>query len=466
MNSTINHQTVEELRGRFRGELVGPADERYDEARRVWNGMIDKRPALIARCAGADDVVAALGYARAHGLEVAVRGGGHGVAGNALSDGGVVIDLSVLTDVSVDPVARTARVGAGVTLGELDRATQAHGLAAPVGVVTATGVAGLTLAGGMGWLRRAHGLSVDNVLSVELVTADGRILTASDDENAELFWGVRGGGGNFGVVTSFEFRLHPIGPEVMFAFVFYPGDEAHTVLRGIEAYLAGGADAVSPLGVLGNVPHADLFPAETHGTPFVAVLAMYVGDPDEGETALQPLRELATLIVDFSGRMPYVEAQAVLDEDYPDGRLYYWKSVDLDELADDAIERLVARNAAAPSHHSTIDVWFHGGAMGSVAPEATAFGRRSHYLIGVEANWDDAPDTDANVAWARETVDDMRPYSKGGSYLNFPGFFEEGEAQVRASYGDNYDRLVALKTAYDPENVFRLNGNIRPAGTS
>ena len=454
---------LESLRADVRGDVLTPGGAGYDEARVLWNGMIDRHPAGIVRVESAEDVAIALRFAREHGL-VTVRGGGHGVAGNALSDGGLVLDLRRLKAIDVDPVARTARAGGGVTLGELDAATQEHGLATPLGVVTKTGIAGLTLSGGIGWLRRKHGLAVDNLVSLEVVTANGRVLTASESENEELFWALRGGGGSFGVVTSFEYRLHPVGPDVLVAFVLYPGERAAEILRAVDEYTASAPEDVSPLAFLGRVPHADPFPSEAHGVPYVAVAAVHPGEPSTGERVVAPLRELGDEIVDLSGVMPWVEAQAILDEDYPDGWHYYWKSVDLDQLGDEALARLEAHAATAPSHHSTIDVWYHGGAMTRVDPDATAFGRRPSYLIGVEANWEPGDPDDENVAWAREVVDDLSRFSSGGGYLNFPGFFEEGEEQLRASYGQaNYERLVALKNELDPANVFGGAGTIRPS---
>ena len=435
--------------------LLKPGDEAYDETRALWNGMIDKRPAAIAQCSTLADVIDAVNYARENGLRVTARGGGHGVAGNALNDGGLVVDLSAMKAIDVDAAAKTARAEPGVTLGELDAATQAHGLATPLGVVSQTGIAGLTLGGGIGWLRRKHGLSADNVISFELVTADGRHVTASDSENADLYWGLRGGGAGLGAVTSFEYRLHDLGPEVMFAFVLYPGERAHEILRFQEEFMSEAPDEVSPLSFLGRVPHADDFPAESHGTPYIALLALYAGDVAEGHRVLAPLRELGEPIADFSGSMPYTAAQTVLDADYPDGWFYYWKSANLERLDDEAIARLVAHNEAAPSHHSTVDVWYHGGAMGRVDREATAFGERPAYLIGVEANWEERADADANIAWARATVDDLAPFSTGGAYLNFPGLFEEGEQLKRASHGDrNYERLKALRRECDPRGLF------------
>jgi FAD/FMN-containing dehydrogenase len=448
---------------RLHGELLRPGDAGYEGARRVWNGMIDRRPALIARPRSVADVINSVNFARENDLLVAVRGGGHNVAGTGTVDGGLLIDLSRMKGIKVDPERRTARVEPGVTIGELDRKTQTFGLAAPMGVVSETGIAGLTLGGGLGWLRREHGLSSDNLISVDIVTADGRFLSASEDENPELFWGVRGGGGNFGVVTCFEYRLHPVGPEVMFGFVFYPGDRTGEVLRFMNEYMAQAPDEVSPLSVLGRVPEAEMFPRDWHGEQFVAVLAMYAGEVEEGERVLSPLRELGEPIVDFSGPKPYVEAQAILDEDYPEGGRYYWKSQNVNALGDEEIEHLIAHAGAAPSNHSTIDVWYQGGAMGRIGAAESAFGdRRAPVLLGIEANWEEPRDDEANVAWARECVSDMRRFSDGGMYLNFPGFMEEGQKLMQDAYGRNYERLVALKDEHDPTNLFRLNQNIRP----
>jgi len=451
------------LRAALRGELIQPGDEGYEENRRVWNGMIDRRPVLIARCAGPADVIEAVNFARENDLLLAVRGGGHNVAGSAVCDGGLVIDLSRMKGIHVDPERRTVRAEGGVTIGELDHETQRFGLATPMGVVSETGIAGLTLGGGIGWLRRKYGLSSDNLVSVDVVTADGRFLTASASENSDLFWGIRGGGGNFGVVTSFEYRLYPVGPEVMFCFVFYPGDRAKEVLGFYDEYMAQAPDEVSSLGVLGRVPGMELFPERWHGEPYAAILAMYSGDVEEGERVLRPLRSLGEPIADLSTPMPYTEVQSILDEDYPEGWHYYWKSVNANGLDDEMIERLVAHAEAAPSDHSTIDVWYQGGAMSRVEAGETAFGDRSApILLGIEANWEDPQYDEANVGWVRECIADMRRFSDGGMYLNFPGFLEEGDELMRDAFGENYRRLVALKNEYDPTNFFRINQNVRP----
>ena len=460
----LDESSVAGLEARLRGGLLRPGDEAYEDQRRVWNGMIDRRPALIVRSASAADVIEAVNFARENGLLLAVRGGGHNVAGTAVAEHGLVIDLSGMKAIRVDPERRTVRAEGGVTIGELDHETQMFGLATPQGVVSETGIAGLTLGGGLGWLRRKHGLSSDNLLSVDIVTADGRFLTANEDTHADLYWAVRGGGGNFGVVTCFEYRLHPVGPEVMFAFVVYPGDRARKVLRFYEEYMAQAPDEVSPITVLGRVPHAEVFPEESHGKPYVALLAMYSGSVDEGERVLAPMRQLGDPIVDLSGPMPYVEAQQVLDEDYPDGWRYYWKSVNTRGLDDELIGRLISHAEATPSEHSTIDVWYQGGAIGRVDATETAFGERSApILLGIEGNWEHPKDDEANVAWARDTIADMRRFSDGGMYINFPGFGEEGQQMMRDAYGENYARLAAIKAKYDPANLFRVNQNIKPA---
>ena len=461
--AAIGDSVVEAFGARLHGELLRPADAGYEEVRRVWNGMIDRRPALVARAASVADVINSVNFARENDLLLAVRGGGHNVAGTGTVDGGLLIDLSGMKGIKVDPERRTVHAESGVTIGELDKKTQAFGLATPMGVVSQTGISGLTLGGGIGWLRRKHGLASDNLISVDVVTADGRFVTASEEENRELFWGVRGGGGNFGVVTCFEYRLHPVGPEVMFAFVFYPGDRTRDVLRYLNEYAAQAPDEVSPVGVLGRVPRDEAFPEEHHGEQFVAVLALYAGEVEEGERELAPLRGLGEPVADFSGPMPYVEAQKLLDEDYPDGGRYYWKSTNVDGLGDAAIDNLIAHAEAAPSDHSTIDVWYQGGAMGRVGAGESAFGdRRAPILLGIEANWEEPRGDEANVAWVRSTVSGMRRFSGGGTYLNFPGFLEEGQELMRDAYGENYQRLVALKDEYDPHNLFRLNQNIRP----
>lgn len=454
---------IDNFSAAFQGEVIRPTDAGYDGARAVWNGMIDKRPALIARCTGVADVIEAVNVARENDLLVAVRGGGHNVAGTAVCDGGIVIDLSPMKGVQVDPETRIARAEAGVTWAELDRKTQAFGLATPGGVVSDTGIAGLTLGGGIGWLRRKYGLSCDNLVSVDVVTASGEFLTASETENSDLFWGIRGGGGNFGIVTSFEYELHPVGPEIMFVFTLHPGEQAKEALQFYRDYCTNAPEEVTSFAILGTVPDEEIFPEKIHGRPYVLFAACYAGDVEDGRRIMQPLRDVTEPFIDFSGPMPYVEVQKILDEDYPDGMRYYWKSLYLDSLNDDVIDHLIEHAERRPSHLSTVDVWHMGGAVSRVGDDETAFsGRHAPYLLGAEANWEDPTTDDANVAWTRDCVADMQRFSDGSQYLNFPGFFEEGERGLRTTFGSKYERLVALKNKYDPTNLFSLHQNITP----
>ena len=464
-NSTaLSSEAVEEFASSLRGRLIRPNSPKYDEARAVWNGMVDKYPALIAKVADVADVIRAVNFARENKLLVSVRGSGHNVAGSAIAENGLVIDLTELKGIHVDPFTRTVKAQAGVTIGELDFETQAFGMAVPMGVVTATGIAGLTLSGGVGWMRRKHGMTLDNLISVDIVTADGKLIRASQEENAELFWGVRGGGGNFGIVTSFEYAMHPVGPDVFMSALFHDGANARRILRFFREWAKTAPDEISLIAVLGRFAENETFPADYHGKQFVAFIGPYIGDPVEGERLLEPLRKLAEPVVDFSGVMPYVAAQQFFDEDYPSGEMrYYWKSSYINNLGDNEIDRLISAAEDAPSDHSTIDIWHLGGAISRVIPDATAFRTRyAPYMIGVEANYEHESEDAANIEWTRRLVDDMQQFSDGSQYFNFPGFYEEGLDAVRSSYGDNYERLVALKNQYDPDNLFRLNQNIKP----
>ncbi|MDS0296449.1 FAD-binding oxidoreductase [Halogeometricum luteum] len=458
---TVDAEAVREFAESFHGTVIRPADEAYEEARKIWNGMIDRRPALIARCSGTADVVAAVGFAREHGLPLAVRGGGHNVAGSAVCDDGLVVDLSEMTGVFVDPAARRARAQGGATIGDVDRETQLFGLAAPLGVVSATGIAGLTLNGGVGHLRRKYGLSLDNLVSAEVVTADGRVRTASEEENPDLFWAIRGGGGNFGVVTSFEYRLHEVGPEVFGLFVWHRGD-SEEALRAFRGYAEGASRNASVLPFYAVVPELEEFPEASWGDPAVAFLGCYDGPVAEAEAEFRALREFADPVVDFSGPMAYTDLQSMLDADYPDGLRYYWKAVYVTELTDEVLGLVRRRGAGSPSPLSTVDIWHLGGAIGDVAPDATAFRHREPaFMITFEANWEDPATDDENVAWARDGITELGdlPVSKG-AYGNFPGL---GEDPARLLFGENYDRVVEVKATYDPENLFRLNQNVAPS---
>jgi FAD/FMN-containing dehydrogenase len=448
-----------------RGRVVQPGDDVYDDARAIWNGLIDRRPALIVECTGAADVVDSVNFAREHGLVLSVRGGAHNVAGNAVNDGGLVIDLSQMNGVHVDPAARTVRVQGGATWGDCDRETQLFGLAVPGGVVSTTGIAGLTLHGGVGHLRRKYGLSLDSLLSVDIVTADGQLRRADSSENEDLFWAVRGAGSNFGVVTSFEFQAHPVGPMVMVGAIFYPLDQARQVLRAWRDYMATAPDELSSLALCWSVPPGEPFPAERHGAPVLAIAGVYSGSVEEGEPVVQPLRELGEPLVDLSGPWPWLGLQSGFDPLFPKGGLYYWKSRAVAELTDAAIDDIADWGARRPSPLTDITVWHHGGAMSRVPESETAYGGRdATFLVTGEVSWTDPAQSDEAIAWGREFWSAMGEHSTGGLYLNFPGFGEEKDELVRAGYGPNYDRLVELKQKYDRDNLFRMNLNISPAG--
>jgi FAD/FMN-containing dehydrogenase len=454
------------LAERTRGEVIAPDHPEYDAARRVWNGMIDRRPALIARCADADDVATAIAFARAHDLPLAVRGGGHNVAGTAVVDDGVVIDLSAMREVRIDARGRTVHVQGGATWGDVDRVTAPLGLATPGGVVSETGVAGLALSGGVSWQRRRDGMTVDNLVSAEVVLADGRRVRASAQEHPDLYWALRGGGGNFGVVTSFELRLHGLGPDVFDLFVAYPIEDAERVLAGWRDAVADAPDELATAGVIWTLPVVPELPEHLRGVPYVGVGGMWAGDPADGERATRPLRELATPLLDLSRTTTYLEMQSELDAYFPAGLRYYWKALYLDGLGDDAIGTTVDWSLRRPSERTLVVIRHCGGAISRVGAEETAFGDRgSEWMLSIDATWDDPAGDEANIAWTRAFWDDAHRFSRHGkTYFNFPGLLEEGDAAVRASYGANHARLVRIKAQYDPDNLFRLNQNIRPAG--
>jgi len=466
---TLAEAVFSAFRTGHRGPCLTAANPGYDDARIIWNGSADKRPAIIARCSGAADVIDAVKFARQHDLLVAVRGGGHNVAGNAICDGGIVIDLSTMNGVRIDPVAKRARVAGGATIGDVDRETQAFGLATPLGAVSLTGVAGLTLCGGLGWLRRKYGMACDALISVDIVTADGSFVTASQDENVDLFWAVRGGGGNFGVVTSFEYRLYPAGPIVTLCAPFYRlGDDAADIVRHWTEFMAKAPEDISSTCLFWSIPRHPTFPEELHGTPIVILAAVHSGALEKGEKLLQPLREVGKPILDLSGQLPFTGVQTAFDPLFVKGeRLNYWKSLYLDRMDGKGIDRIVARAHDRPNPWSLIALWHLGGAMNRVAPSETALGvRNASYLYSLDTSWTDHSDDARAIAWTRGAWAEMRDYSNGATYLNFPGQGEEGEALLRASYGGgNYDRLVEIKTKYDPTNMFRLNQNIRPRAT-
>jgi FAD/FMN-containing dehydrogenase len=442
--------------------LLLPKDAAYDEARKIHNGMIDKRPAMIVRCAGVADVIAAVNFARRHELLVAVRGAGHNIAGTSLCDDGMVIDLTRIKGVRVDPAARTVRVEAGATWGELNHELQVFGLAATGGYVGTTGVSGLTLGGGLGWLVRKHGLALDNLLSVDVVTADGRLVTASATENEDLFWGVRGGGGNFGIATSFEFTAHPAGV-VLAGMVLHPLSRGKEALRFWRDYERTAPEELTN-GALLFHPPADLpVPDILHKEGIVGMGGVYCGSLDLGEQVLRPLRDFGPPAADIFQPMPYSAAQAMADFLWPSGSQNYWRSSYLKGLSDGAIDTIVAFYAKAPSARTVVVIEHNGdGAMSRVSDEATAFGHRQWpYNFLVTSIWTSPAESDANIRWTREFLDAMRPFLAEAVYVNYLG--EEGDDRVQAAYGQKYGRLVALKTKYDPTNFFRMNQNIRPS---
>jgi len=445
----------------LRGPAIRPQDAGYDEARAVMNGMIDRRPAVIVACSGVADVIHCVNFARDHALPLSVRAGGHNVAGNAVNDDGVVVDLSGMRGTRVDPHARTVRVQGGATWGDVDRETQVFGLATPGGLVSTTGVAGLTLHGGLGHLRRPYGLSLDNLLSVDIVTADGELRVASASENPDLFWAVRGAGSNFGVVTSFEFQLHPVGPTVMLCAAFYSLDDGPQVLKGWRSLLDDIPEAFTTTAVLWSVPEG--FPPEVVGQPVVIIAGVYAGPVEDGEEAVRPFRSLAEPVLDISGPMPFTAVQSAFDPFFPKGLLQYWKSTYVEELTDELLDAVCEAAASRPSSKTTLDIWPMGGAAMRVATGDTAFGTRRPHMIAFESTWTDGSDNDANIAWARDACASMSRFSAEGMYANFPGFVEEKVDAARAAYGENFDRLSQLKAKYDPTNLFRMNVNVPPA---
>lgn len=465
MTTSLDRSALDTLAAGFLGDLIVPEDDRYDDARKIWNGHIDRRPAVIARCKGVADVMAAVRFAREHELPASVRGGGHAVAGHALCDDGVVIDLSAMTGSRVDPLARTIRVEGGCLNEHLDRESQAFGLATTGGIVSHTGVGGLTLGGGIGHLMRKCGLSIDSLRSCDVVTADGEFVVASEQENAELFWGLRGGGGNFGIVTSFEFGLYPVGPTVLAGMVAWPMDDAPEVLRFLREYVADAPDEVGIMGNLRLAPPFPTIPQELHGKPVVAALLCYAGPIEEGEEAFRPVREFGSPAVDGVMPKPYVAHQKMLDPAAPHGLHYYWKSHKLPALSDEMIDVIVEHSSAITSPLTTVPLFCFGGAVGRVPDDATAFPHRdAAHDINIVGAWqpDDA-DPDRHVEWVRRFYGALEPHSMG-VYVNFTSD-DPGDRVREGAYGsEKWARLVSLKSKYDPTNFFRFNANIPPNG--
>ncbi len=451
-------------RSGLRGHVVLPGDAGYDAARRVWNGMIDRHPALIVRPMDPGDVVKAVNFARDQELSLAVRGGGHNVAGFGTCDGGLVLDLSLMKGVEVNPAAGTARVEGGATLADMDAATQAHGLATTGGLVSATGIAGLTLGGGIGWLMRKHGLACDNLLSVDVVTAGGKTITASATEHPDLFWGVRGGGGNFGVVTSLKYRLHPVGPVVLGGALFHPVAKAPELLRFYRDWAKTLPDELTTMLAFLTAPPEPFVPDHLKGTPMVAVALCYAGPVEAGQALVQPLREFAEPAIDLIGPLPYVALQGMFDASAPYGIHSYWKTAYLHGLDDGTIDAVLGHvsRMRALSPFAVVHIHQVGGAVSRVAQDETAFTHRAEpYILNIVGLWTAQEDPAPHIAWARAFSEAVRPFSAGAEYVNF--LADEGADRVKAAYGPGaYERLATLKKRYDPDNLFRFNQNVLP----
>jgi FAD/FMN-containing dehydrogenase len=460
--TTLDSTALAEIRARFDGDVLEDGDAGYDDARKLFNAMFDRKPRLIVRCTGAPDVVAGIALARETQLPLAIRGGGHGVNGHASCDDGILLDLSPMKEITVDPDARTVRAQAGVNWGEFDAATTAHGLATTGGRVTTTGIAGLTLGTGSGWLERLHGYTADNLISADVVTADGRIVHASEDENADLFWGLRGGGGNFGVVVNFEYRLHEVPPLVLGGMLLWPFERAGEIMRAYRALLADAPDEVGGAVAILTAPPAPFVPEELHGQHVVGVVATVFTEPERGAELIQPLRDLEPL-VDIVGPMPYTAVQQLLDPNNPPGLLNYWKAELVQELSDELIDATIAHEERMQRSHSLLLLQPLGGQIARIPDDASAItARHAAWAAHCIGEWETPEETEAELAWVRAWADVIEPFRMAGVPMTFSA--DTGDERVRATYGDaKYARLVALKDKYDPENLFRLNQNIKPS---
>jgi FAD/FMN-containing dehydrogenase len=452
---------IDEFKSHFRGDLLLPNDASYEEVRQIWNAMIDRRPALIARCASSEDVVQAVKFARKHNLIVSIRGGGHNIAGNAVCDDGLMIDLSLMKRVKVDQKARRAIVEPGCTLADFDAAAQIHGLATPLGINSSTGVAGLTLGGGFGWLSRKYGMTIDNLLSADVVTADGSELHASEMENDDLFWGLRGGGGNFAIVTNFEFRLHPVGPNVLSGLIVFPFDQAKSIITQFARFTESMPDDLNVWMVTRKAPPLPFLPENVHGKEIVALALCYAGAPAEGEKLIEPLRRFGTAHGEHIGVQPYTAWQQVFDPLLTKGARNYWKSHNFARISEGAIDAIIEYASMLPSSQCEIFIGTIGGQTTRVAPEAMAYSSRdANYVLNVHGRWESAAEDERGIAWAREFFAKAQPFASGGAYINF--LTQEETARIALAYGATYNRLVELKKKYDPTNFFRMNQNIKP----
>ena len=459
---TLDAAEIEKLKAGLRGALLLPGDDGYDQSRTVWNAMIDRRPALVVRCAGVSDIRQAVNFARTHRLLVAVKGGGHNIAGSAVCDGGLLIDLSHMRSVRIDPMTRVAHVEPGATLGDLDTEAQNFGLATPVGINSTTGVAGLTLGAGFGWFSRKHGMTIDNLLDVDVVTADGNFVRANAKENIDLFWALRGGGGNFGIVTRFEFQLHPLGPNVLSGLVVYSQKEAVSALKKYRQYAKQLGDETTVWTVLRKAPPLPFLPSSVHGTDIIAFALFHAGDPKAGENAIEPVRHFGTPLGEHVGVQPYHAWQQAFDPLLTPGARNYWKSHNFADLSDGAIDVTVRYAGNLPSPHSEIFFGMLGGATMRPAADATAYSHRdTMYVCNVHGRWETPAEDEQGIEWARGFFRESAPFATGGVYVNF--LTDDESDRIKAAYGSNYDKLAAIKKKYDPQNLFRTNQNIRPA---
>ncbi len=458
----LDNTKIVALKEHFKGELLLPADPDYDNARRIWNATIDKHPALIARCSSTADVVQAVNFARDNALLLAIRGGGHNIAGNAMCDDGLVIDLSLMKASLVNPGKRRVTIEGGATLNDFDTATQAHGLATPMGINSTTGVAGLTLGGGFGWLSRKYGMTIDNLESAEVVTATGEVLHVNATEHPDLFWALRGGGGNFGVVTRFEFQLHPVGPSVLSGLIVYPFEQAKAILQQYREFAAQAPDELAVWAVLRQAPPLPFLPPEVHGKEIIALALCYAGDPEQGEPLIAPLRTFGTSLGEYIGVQPYTAWQQAFDPLLTPGARNYWKSHNFTKLDDGLFDTVIGAIKKLPSPQCEIFFGAIGGATTRPAPSSAAYAHRDAlFVMNVHGRWDDAADDQRCITWARDFFKASAPFASAGVYVNFLTA-DEGD-RVRSAYGPSYDRLAQVKRSYDPDNLFRVNQNILPA---
>ena len=458
---TLPQKSIEKLKSKVKGKVILPTDPGYNETRKVWNAMIDRRPAVIVQCVYAADVPHVISFAQESGLEISIRGAGHNIAGNAVCDDGVMIDFSKMRNVHVDAGKRLAHVEPGATLGDVDKATQAHGLATPLGINSTTGIAGLTLGGGFGWLTRKYGMTVDNLVSAEMVTADGGQIRVSDRENTELFWAIRGGGGNFGVVTMFEFKLHPVGPEIIAGLLVFPFDQARQVLKRYREFAKTAPEEINVWAILRNAPPLPFLPANVHGKEVVVLAVFYAGDGTKGQKLIEPLRSFGDAYGEHIGAQPYAQWQQAFDPLMTPGARNYWKSHNFTELSEGAFDSIIQFAGKLPTTQCEIFLGLIAGASNRIPADAAAWGHRdTKFVLNVHGRWDDSADDKRCIGWSRDFFKASAPYASAGAYVNF--MTEDEADRIAAAYGSNFERLAQIKRKHDPGNIFHLNQNIKP----